>query len=152
MSHQGDSLAVIRIRTRETLARPDIAGLILRGARECGFPVPSAVLAELCLNPGADSTGIFVGMVEDEPRLVVVGLWLTSAFWLAATVVLVYSDKAPHALVKATGSHLRAWFLEGGFDHVIVGNFLHTDRAYIKGLAHFGRASRVGSAIRFDFA
>jgi hypothetical protein len=144
-------LGVTRVRTRETLTRPDIAQLIMRGARECGFPVPSAILAELALSPGDACTGIFVGSVSDEPCVVVIGFLPSSAFWLAATVSLAYSERAPRQLVALVAAKLRGWLKENGHNHVLVMNMLHSDRSYIKGLRHFGAPSRAGSVIRFGW-
>jgi hypothetical protein len=145
------SLGVIRVRTRETLARPDVAHLIMRGARACGYPVPSAILAELCLNPGDDRTATFIGVVDDKPCGVVIGFLPSSAFWLAATVGLAYNEEAPRQLVALVGAKLREWFKENGHSHVLVANMRHKDRGYMAGLEHFGTPSRVGSMIRFDW-
>jgi hypothetical protein len=142
---------VIRVRTKETLVRPDIAQLVMRGARECGYPVPSAILAELLTKPADAHTGIFVGILADDPRVVTIGFLPSSAFWLAATVSLAYSERAPRQLVALVAAKLRDWFRENGHGHVLVANMLHSDRAYMKGLAYFGRPSRAGSLIRFDW-
>jgi hypothetical protein len=144
-------LGVTRVRTRETLSRPDIAQLIMRGARECGFPVPSAIFAELVKSPGDACTGIFVGSVGDEPRAAVIGFLPSSAFQLAAGVGLAYSERAPRQLVALVAAKLRDWFKENGHGHALAANMLHSDLAYMKCLEIFGRPSRAGSLIRFDW-
>jgi hypothetical protein len=169
-----DKLGVIRVRTRETLCRPEVSQLILRGARACGFPEPAMILGELVRNPGDPRTGIFTGWACEAPRVVAVGFLPASAFWLAPTVALAYSEVrsregarietttratwprpservSSRKLVHLVGSNLREWFKREGYDHVILGNLQHTDRSYIRGLAHFGRPSVIGSAIRFDW-
>jgi hypothetical protein len=145
-------LGVIRVRTKETLIRPDIAQLIMRGARQCGFPVPSAILAELSRCPGDDHTGLFLGTIGGEARVVTVGFLPSSAFWLAANVGMAYSEKAPRQLVALVAEKLRDWYKENGHSHVLVANLLHTDRSYMMGLKHFGRPSVAGSVIRFDWS
>jgi len=145
------TLSAVRVRTRATLAKPEIAQLVLRGARACGFPVPGAILAELLKNPEDESTGIFVGATLAGPRVVTVGFLPLSAFWLAPIVALAYAEHAPPRLVRLVGKTLRGWFREAGADHVVVANLLHTDRAFIRGLGHFGRPSVSGSMIRFEF-
>ena len=144
-------LGVMRVRTRETLSRPDIAQLIMRGARECGYPVPAAIAAELLREPWSETVAVFVGLAGGAPRVVTVGFLPTSAFTLAATVGLAYSERAPRQLVALVAEKLRWWFKENGHEHVLVLNMMHSDRSYIKGLSYFGRPSRVGSIIRFDW-
>src|SRR5262249_23310140 len=145
------NLSVIRVRTRQTLCRPDISQLILSGARACGYPVPAAIIAELSINPGADGSGVFCGTVDGAARVVAIGFLPANAFWLAATVSLAYSDNAPHRLVSLVAQKMREWFKSEGHEHVIVANLLHTDRSYLRGLRYFGKPSRIGGVIRFDF-
>jgi hypothetical protein len=142
---------VTRIRTKQTLIRPDVAQLILRGARACGYPVPSAILAELCTDPANERTAIFVGTLDDVARVVTVGFLPASAFWLAPVVGMAYSERAPRQLVARVALRLSAWFRENGFAHVLVANLLHSDRSYMRGLKYFGTPSRAGSVIRFDW-
>jgi hypothetical protein len=94
---------------------------------------------------------VFVGLVGEAPRVVTVGFLPVSAFWLAAGVGLAYSERAPRQLVALVAAKLRDWFKENGHDHVLVANMLHSDRSYMRGLEYFGRPSRVGSLIRFDW-
>jgi hypothetical protein len=49
------------------------------------------------------------------------------------------------------GARLRAWFRECGYGEAWVINLMHTDRAFLVGLRHFGAAERIGSIIRFGF-
>lgn len=143
-------LTVVRVRTKETLCLPDYANLFFRGATACGYSVPGALLAEICLNPGAETTGVFFGLRHSSPTALVVGFIPNSAFWLAGTVCLAYSESAPRQLVALVGRRLREWFKAAGHDHVLVANLLHTDRSFMVGLSHFGAASKVGDVIRFD--
>lgn len=140
---------VVRVRTRETLV--GLAPLILRAARVCGFPTPGAVLAEMVRDVASAHLGIFVGYDGREPCGVAVGQLPTSAFYLAATVHLAYSEPRKGSIVDLVSEKLRAWFMANGVYHVLVANIKHTDRAYMRGLAHFGSPARVGGVIRFDF-
>lgn len=144
-------LTVVRVRTKQTLCLPDYANLFMRGAGACGYQTPSALLAELCLNPGAETTGLFFGLSGQQPRCVAVGFIPVSAFWLAAAVSLAYSEGEPRQLAALVGKRLREWFIESGHNHVLVANLFHTDRSYLVGLNHFGKPSKVGDVIRFDF-
>jgi hypothetical protein len=142
---------VTRVRTVETISRPDISELILCGARECGFLKPTKILAELTRDVASDSQGLFIGSENDTPKVVSVGFLPLNAFYLAATVGMAYSERAPRHLVVAVGARLREWLRSCGHDHAMVLNLFHTDRSYVRGLAHFGRGSRIGGIVRFDF-
>ena len=142
---------MLRVRTKQTLCTPDIAGLVMRGARACGYPVPAQILAELCRCPEAAHRAVFVGFDAGEPKAVAVGELPTSALQLAAFVAVAYSQGASHPLVVEIGRCLRTWFERGGYDHAWGLNLRHTDRAFMRGCGHFGRASRAGGVIRFDF-
>lgn len=96
-------------------------------------------------------TGIFVGLAGDEPKAVAIGFLPHNHLWLAPTVGLAYAEKAPAPLVRLVGARMRDWFRRAGHDGVIVINMLHTDRSYMRGLAHFGVPTRVGSVIRFSW-
>lgn len=143
---------VIRVRTTETLCSPDISGLIMRGAVACGYAASSQLLAELCRDPAAAYRGVFVGFADRAAKVVAIGELPTSALQLAAFVALAYSEGAPHPLVVEIGRCLREWLQREGYDHAWAVNLRHTDRAFIRGLRHFGRASRVASVFRYDFS
>jgi len=162
----GGKLNVIRIRERATIVRPEIAQLIMRGARKCGLPQPAAVLAELVRDVESHAQGLFVGFQPtgikpgmfhgithdgQHPCVVACGFLPANAFWLAASVGLAYSDRAPRHVVAAVGARLREWLRRCGHDHAVVLNLFHTDRSYIRGLAHFGFGERIGGVIRFSF-
>jgi hypothetical protein len=140
-----------RVRTLETISRPDIRELILCGACECGFPQPAKILTELTRDVARDSQGLFIGFEDEIPKVVSVGFLPANAFYLAATVGMAYSEKAPRRLVAAVAARLREWLRSSGHDHAIVLNLFHTDRSYVQGLSYFGRGSRIGGVIRFDF-
>jgi len=123
----------------------------MRGARKCGFPAPAAVLAELVRDVESHAQGLFVGFDGDRPAVVTCGFLPANAFWLAATVSLAYSNRAPRHIVAAVGARLREWLRLCGHDHALVFNLRHTDRSYIRGLAHFGYGERIGGVIRFSF-
>ena len=123
----------------------------MRGARECGFPNPGAVMAEIAARVESSHLGLFVGFGGPEPCVVALGQLPESAFCLAALVHMAYSVPGKVRIVDLVAAKLRAWFMANEIDHVLVANLLHTDRAYMRGLACFGRPSRVGSVIRFDF-
>lgn len=143
------ALEVIRVRTRQTLAKPEIAQLVLRGARACGFPVPGAVLADLLLEVGDERYGVFLGLANDAPRGIVVAQLPLSAFMTDPVVVLAYSEQAPAELVRLVAEKLAKWIAKAGFERALALNMRHTDRAFCRGLAHFGVSSRVGGVIAF---
>jgi hypothetical protein len=145
MSH-----SVIRVRTRETICHPDIAQLVMRGARKAGLPQPAAVLAEMVDRIHSHGIGVFIGFEGHDPKGVLVAELPFSAFHLAPTVSLAYSEGG-RALSIAVGARLREWLQETGFDNVLAGNMRHTDRAFMRGLAHVGRVERVGGFFRFSF-
>ena len=144
-------MTVIRVRERATIVGPDIAQLIMRGARKCGFPQPAAVLAELVRDIESHAQGLFIGFDGDRACVVTCGFLPANAFWLAASVALAYSDRAPRHIVAAVGERLREWLRRCGHDHAVAVNLQHTDRSYIRGLAHFGFGERIGGVIRFSF-
>jgi hypothetical protein len=143
--------SVIRVRTRETLCHPDISWLFIRGARECGISQAAVALAELVDQVQSRAWGIFIGFEEHTPRCIAVGHLPTSAFDLAGTVTLAYSEKAHKDLVALVSKQLRVWFRECGNTHALALNLKHTDRSFMVGLRHFGTPSPVGGVIRFDF-
>lgn len=142
---------VVRVRRKETLCRPAVASLIMRGAAACGFKVPAEVMAELCRGAQAESRGIFIGFHESGPCVFAVGQLPTDYLTIAATVHMAYSDKAPRQIVAEVGKCLREWFLQHGHKEVLVINLLHSDRAFMRGLGHFGQGERAGGVIRFGF-
>jgi hypothetical protein len=146
----GKALLVIRVRTRETICRPEISQLILRAARKCGFPTPAACLAELVRDVESRAQGLFVGLDGDRPAVTAVGFLPANAFWLAPSVGFAYSE-GDRTLVVAVSARLQRWLCEAGFDHAVVLNLLHTDRSYICGLRHFGKGECIGDVIRFSF-
>jgi hypothetical protein len=123
----------------------------MRGARECGYPVPAAIMADIARDIASDNHGLFVGYTEDGPRVVSVAFLPCNAFYLAATIGLAYSEKGPRQLVAAVGDRMREWLVGHGHHEAMVLNLFHTDRSYVRGLAHFGAPERIGSVIRFKF-
>jgi len=108
-------------------------------------------MGELLKKPDSESCGIFIGFSHSRPCVVAIGQLPTNYLTIAAGVHLAYSERAPRHLVADVGKALREWFQREGHDHVMVCNLLHSDRSYIRGLSHFGKGSRVGGVIRFDF-
>jgi hypothetical protein len=141
---------IVRIRTRETLLRPEVASFFMRAAHACGYRPGAGLLAEVAREPGAEWLGLFAGF-DGEPKAMVLGQLPASAFHLAATIHFAYAERAPRQLVAGIGERLRSWFQNAGVDRVLVINLRHTDRAFIKGLGHFGRGQRLGSVIGFRF-
>lgn len=145
-------MTVIRIRTRETLCRHDVSCLILRAARESGVPDPAMALAEIARDIASDAQGLFIGVEEPHsPCTAVVGFLPHNAFQVAPTIGFAYSEKAPRQIVADVGASLRGWFEACGFNEAIAVNSRHSDRAFMVGLAHFGKPERAGSLIRFKF-
>lgn len=144
-----DRLEVVRVRTKQTLAKPEIAQLIMRGAAKIGFPVPAAVLADLCLNPGDNRLGTFIGSLNHIPCAVVITQQPLSAFMLHPMVVLAYAERAPAELVRLLGARTREWLRAAGFTRAMALNIRHSDRAFCRGLAHFGVPARIGGVITF---
>src|ERR1700738_3242961 len=142
------SHSVIRVRTRETICHPDISHLIMHGARKAGLPQPALVLTEIVNQIHSHGIGVFIGFRGDDPQAVVVAQLPSSAFHLAPFVSLAYSD-GRRALSIAVGARLRDWLREAGFDNALAVNMRHTDRAFMRGLAHFGAPARAGGIIRF---
>ena len=142
----------MRIRTRETLARPEIAQFVLRGALSCGFEVPASVLAELVQHPASDRIGIFLGRDDDTPRGLVVAQLPLSVFMTAPVVVLAYADHAPRELVRRIGARLAEWIAGAGFDHALALNMRHDSKAFCRGLRHFGSPDVVGDVVAFQLA
>lgn len=143
-------LTVIRVRTRETICRPEISQLILRGARASGLPQPAAALAEIVGQIHSHGIGVFVGFDGDDPKTVAIAQLPSSAFHLAPMVSVAYSEGG-RTLSVAVSARLRNWLCEAGFDHALAVNMRHTDRAFMVGLSYFGSSERVGGVIRFSF-
>lgn len=141
--------SIVRVRTRETICHPDISQLIMRGARKAGLTQPAAVLAEIVGQIASHGIGVFVGFDGHDPKAVAIAQLPSSAFHLAPTVSLAYSEGA-RALAIAVGARLRDWLCEAGFRDALAINMQHTDRAFMRGLAHFGTPERIGGIIRFS--
>jgi hypothetical protein len=109
------------------------------------------IIAELVRDIEQPWQGLFLGIHERKPVAVTVGFLPQNAFYLAPTVGFAYSDHAPRHVVAAVGARLRAWFVEQGYHEAWVINLMHTDRAFMVGLRHFGAAERIGSVVRFGF-
>jgi hypothetical protein len=88
---------------------------------------------------------------QSVPRVVSVAFLPCNAFYLAATIGLAYSEKGPRRLVAAVGDRMREWLVGHGHHEAMVLNLFHTDRSYVRGLAHFGTPKLIGSVIRFKF-
>jgi hypothetical protein len=146
-----DRIRVIRVRTRETLCRPEIASLVMRGATASGLPSSAATVAELARDIASDHVGCFVGFYGTEPAGLVVGLLPTSAFQLGPVIVIAHSEVASHELTVEAGRRLRAWIEAEGFAHAFALNLQHSDRSFCRGTKHFGASRRVGSVIGFCF-
>lgn len=144
-------IQVVRVRTCETLCHPDVSSLIMRGARHAGLVSDGAVLAELSRDVAAAHVGLFIGFRDHDPQTVAVGHLPTSAFHLAPTITLAYSDGAARDLVVETGRRLREWIMAAGFDHALTNNLWHTDRSFLRGFSHFGKGKTIGSAVCFGF-
>ncbi len=141
-------MIVLRVRTRNTLV--EVAPLVIRGAAAAGLPSPAHVIAELMRDVAADTVGIFVGLAGDDAQALVVGHLPTSAFHLAPTISLAYSERIDRALSLEMQRRLREWIMAAGFDHALTNNLLHTDRSFLRGFRHFGAGRTIGSAVRFD--
>lgn len=139
---------VVRVRTRETLLRPDVASLVMRSAVAVGLPSSGAVMAQLARDVAAPHLGIFVGFDGEEPKGIGVVELPTSAFQHAAMIVLAYCE-GDRALTMAVCRRVREWLTAAGFQEAQALNFRHTDRSFLRGFAHFGTPGRVGSVIRF---
>lgn len=122
----------------------------MRGARKAGLPHPAAVLAEIVGQVHSHAIGVFVGFRGHDPKAVAIAQLPSSAFHLAPTVSLAYTE-GDRTLSIAVGARLRDWLCEAGFDHALAINMQHTDRAFMRGLAHFGMPERVGGVIKFSF-
>jgi hypothetical protein len=98
-----------------------------------------------------EGMGLFIGSQGPRVCASVLGFLPLNPFYLAATIAIAYSEKAPRQLVADMGTTLRAWFLESGQHEVCVLNLQHTDRSFKRGLEHFGTPSTIGSVVRFRF-
>ena len=145
-------MTVIRVRSRATLCRHDVSSLILRAAAESGLPEPALCFAEIGRDIASDRIGLFIGVEEPySPCVATIGFLPYNAFQVAPTIGFAYSERAPRQMVADVGSSLRGWFEACGFKEAIAWNARHSDRAFMVGLAHFGRPERVGSVIKFRF-
>jgi hypothetical protein len=140
---------VIRVRTRETLMRPDVASLVMRGANACGVLSSGAALAELARDIALDHIGCFVGFHDSEPQGLLIVQLPTSAFQLGPVVLVAYSEGASRELTHEGGRRMREWIRAAGFDEAVALNLLHPDRAFCRRFAHFGTPERTGSVIKF---
>lgn len=141
---------VVRIRTRETICRPEVASLVMRGANACEQP-SGAVLAELARDIAADHLGVFVGFSgpDSVPKTVVVACLPTSVFHPAPEITLAYSED--RKLFRATVLGMRDWIVASGFEHALAYNYLHSDRSFFRGFAYAGSSERFASVIRFRY-
>ena len=140
----------MRVRQKETLCRPGIAQLVMRGATRSGLDPGAAVLAELARDIASDAIGVFVGFRNDVPKGVVVAQLPSSAFHRAPMIGLAYSVQ-DHGISRAVAERLRGWLVASGFHEAITLNRQHTDRSFIRGLGYFGAGEREGSLIGFHF-
>ena len=119
----------------------------MRGARAAGLKPPALALAELVEHVASHTLGIFLGMHAGHPVAFAVARLPTSAFDLAPTISLAYSERRDRALHREIGERLRGWLLECGHDRALAVNLLHTDRAFLRGFGHFASGKKVGSVI-----
>lgn len=145
------SLRVIRVRTKETLARFEEHQLVLRALGAIKYPGahPVEIFANLFDHVETESRGLFIGYADEKPLAIVVALLPDSPLMMYAQIAAAYSE-GPPALARMMSRRLREWIVKAGHTRVLAINLNHSDAIFCRLFRHLGTPSVRCSLIQFE--